>query len=131
VTEEVILAPLGAAGGEEGWLPVSNVEPLWRMARDCARLAWSDRVQENHIRRFMSLRLPPGSVKDEDNEDPLRKLRADTVGRIRAAAAGLPREVKALIVPGKAKLAGDNMQRIAIEPERIEFVGGPGTGVSG
>ena len=73
----------------------------------------------------MSLRSPPVSAKDEDNEDPLRKLRADTIGRIRKAATGLPREVKALIVPGKTKLAGDNLQRIAIEPERIDFVGGP------
>ena len=49
-------------------------------------------------------------------------LRSDTVTRIRRWSRKRPRELGALLVPERKKLSTGSVQRIALDPERIELV---------
>lgn len=105
----------------DGGLRVRDVEPLWRMARRCSKYAWSAAVQGELVERLMGLASPPEKLKELD-EDNLRKMRSDTVTRIRRWSRKRPRELGALLVPERKKLSTGSVQRIALDPERIELV---------
>lgn len=108
--------------GGDGWLRVSDVEPLWRMARRCKEYAWSAAVQGELVDRLMGLASPPKKLKELD-EDNLRKMRSDTVTRIRRWSRNRPRELGTLVLPERKKLSAGSVQRIALDPDRIELVG--------
>lgn len=113
-----------SSAGSDGWLRVRDVEPLWHMARRCSEFAWSAVVQGELVDKLMGLESPPKVLKEID-EDNLRKMRADTVKRIRQWSKGKPRELGSLVIPARKKLSTGNVQRIALEPDLIEFVGIP------
>jgi len=106
----------------EGWLAVRDVMPLWRMARACSTFAWSEAVHAGILEHLMSTGNGPKTLKSLD-EETLRKLRADTVRRIRLFCKGRPREVASSIVPARRKVSTGHMQRIALDPSRIEILG--------
>jgi CRISPR-associated protein (TIGR02584 family) len=111
-----------SSGGTDGWLRVRDVEPLWNVARRCSVFAWSAVVQAEFVEELMGLASPPRKPKEID-EDNLRKMRADTVSRLRKWAKGRPRELSSLVMPEKRKLSTGNVQRLALDPDRIEFIG--------
>jgi len=110
--------------GREGWLKVRDIQPLWRMARACSQFAWSAVVQGELVEKLMTLESPPGELKEVD-DDNLRKMRSDTVKRLHKWSTGRPREAAAMIIPSRKKLSAGHVQRIALDPDRIEVVGAP------
>jgi len=72
--------------------------------------------------RYMGLEHAPTELKELD-ADSLTKLRTDTIRALKKFAKGRPRDLASKIVPAKKKAPAGHLQRIALEPERIELVG--------
>jgi hypothetical protein len=106
----------------DGWVAVSDPEALWRTLRSCRQFFWSEEVQLKLLDHYMGLESAPGELKELD-ADSLTKLRTDTLRALKKFAKGRPRDLASRIIPTKKKTPAGHLQRIALEPERIELVG--------
>ena len=105
----------------EGWLAVGDVEGLECVAKACSRFGWAHKVRVPPLKRYLGFKTK--RTDSENDVDSLTKVRADTLRVLGKFAKGRPRDLASRVVPEKKKAAGVNLQRIALEPERIEFLG--------